>query len=218
MSEILLVNPRRRRRPTRARRRTSTRKRRRNPVAANPRRRRRSPVRRRSVRRRRSNPRMRLNVRTVQNQVMNAIPGAMGAMALDLALGYIPLPVNLKTGIPGYLTKAVGAIGLGMVAQNFVKAKTAASMTEGALTVMMYGVVRNLTAQFAPQLVPAGGMSMYLGPDQNMGYYGSGWNPNVIDDPDAMGTYLPELTTEGMDTDESGFSGMGAYLNDEGAY
>jgi len=211
MSEILLVNPRRRKRSTK-RRRTTVRKRRRNPVAANPRRRRRrsTTVRRR---RRRSNPRMRINVRTIQSQVMNAIPGAFGAMGLDIIMGYMTfIPAQWRTGIPGYLTKAVGAIGMGMVAQNFVRPATAKALTEGALTVMMYGVVRNMTAQFMPQLVPAGGMAAYIGPgyDNGMGYYGSGWNPNV-DDPDAMGTYLPELSTEGVDTDESGF---GAYIDD----
>lgn len=155
---------------------------------------------------------MRLNVRTVQTQVMNAIPGAFGAMGLDMLMGYATfIPAQWRTGIPGYLTKAVGAIGMGMLAANFVRPATAKALTEGALTVMMYGVVRNLAAQFVPQLVPAGGMSAYIDPN-GLGYYGSGWNPNYVDDPDAMGTYLPELTTEGLDTDESG---MGAYIDDE---
>jgi hypothetical protein len=182
MSEILLVNPRRRRRSSK--RRTSSRKRRRNPVA-NPRRRRRRAAshHKRRVSHRRRNPAPRLNLRTVQHQVMSAVPGAVGALGLDVLMGVVPLPDRFKGGLMGYGVKAVGAIALGMLAgMAGVKSATAAKMTEGALTVMIHGALRQGVGQFAPQ-IPLGAY-----PDEMLGYAGSGWNPNYDN---SMGLYLP---------------------------
>lgn len=176
MSEILLVNPRRRRRRSTTTRR-KRRSRARNPVARRraPSRRRRSTARRTVRRSRRRNPAPRLNVRSIQTNVMNAVPGAAGALALDVALGVIPIPANFKAGLLGYGVKGVGAVLIGMLAGNVVKAQTATRMTEGALTVMIHGAMKQAVTQFAPN-VP---MSEY------MGYYGAGWDPNY-----SMGAYV----------------------------
>lgn len=188
MSEILLVNPRRR-----ARRKSPTRRRR--ARASNPARRKRraSPVRRRRAsvsRRRRRNPAPRLNVRSIQSSVMNAVPGAAGALALDVALGFIPIPANFKTGLLGYGVKGMGAVLIGMLAGNVVKAQTATRMTEGALTVMIHGALKQGVSNFLPN-VP---MSEY------MGYYGAGWDPNY-----SMGAYLsqPQAAIPEMGPDTS---------------
>lgn len=178
-SEILLVNPRGRRR---RRRRTTTSRRRRNPRATKSRRR--SPVRRRRrstvSRRRRRNPAPRLNLRSIQSNVMNAVPGAVGALALDVALGVVPVPANFKAGLLGYGVKGLGAVLIGVLAGNVVKPATATKMTEGALTVMIHGVLKGAVAQYAPQ-VP---LSAYM---DGLGYTGAGWDPNY-----AMGAYMEE--------------------------
>lgn len=200
MSEILLVNPRKRR----TRRKTTSRKRRSNPVR---RRRvaRRSPARRVTRRRRRrSNPSM----RGIQGQAMTAFNGAVGALGLDIALGYIPIPANLKAGPLGYATKLVGAVGLGMVAKNFVRASTATKLTEGAMTVVIHGALRDAVQQFAPQIQ----MGEYLYPNESLGYYGSGWNPNYS--ADELGAYLPSLDTDSFDMNQE----MGAYVGDDWDY
>lgn len=200
MSEILLVNPRRRRR---TRKKTTTRRRRRNPVA-NPRRRRRKTVAKRRTTRRRRNPRM--TARSVQNQVMDGLQGAMGALALDITLGYLPLPANLKAGLVGTGVKALLAIGIGVVGSNLkvIKASTAKVWSNGALTVVLHDELKKQVQQFLPVIQ----MGEYL--DNNMGYYGSGYNPGPV--------YLPELTSENLMTDESGFGeyigGAGDYIDD----
>lgn len=226
MSEILLVNPRRRRRTTKrrtARRKTnprrkrSTRKRsrarRRNPGYALPNPRRRT----RRASRRRSNPAPRLTARSVQSNVMAALPGAFGALGLDVMLGYIPLPAVLKTGFAAYITKAVGAIGLGMVANmsGMVRGATAAKMTEGALTVMFHGMLRQGMAQFAPA-VP---MGMYIPGSTGMGYYGAGWNPDVPFNTGGDGSmgYLPELSAADSLTPDY-LGGFGAYAGADGTF
>ena len=201
MNEILLVNPRRRRRKTttRRRRKTTTRKRRRNPV----RRRRTTTVRRR----RRRNPARKVTARSVQRNLTVAAQGALGAIGLDIALAYIPLPAQLQGPLIGPVIKGLGAIGLGAVAgMAGVKAETATRMAEGALTVQLHGLGKTLIATWAPDV----NMSAYLG------YYGSGYNP--VDDPDwqgGMGTYIPDISADDLSMDEGGF---GMYEEDQAAF
>ena len=199
MNEILLVNPRRRRRTTKKRAKKRAKKRvtrRRNPVR-----------RRRTVRRRRRNPAV--TARSVQGQLKTASTGALGALGLDIALAYIPLPAAITGGMIGKVTKAAGAIALGVVANKLgVSAANANRMAEGALTVQLHGIGRELLGQFAPGVA----MSAYVG-DDGLGYYGSGWNPNVPDNPDYMntanlGSYLPDLSADPVGMDETN---LGAY-------
>jgi hypothetical protein len=244
MSEILLVNPRRRARrkgrsaaqkaatrrmiaANRAKRSGGSKKRRRNPVAANPRRRRRK-AKRVSVRRRRNpiaaNPRRRIRRRrnpistrgmmnrfkpkTMLGQVRSAVPGAVGALGLDVIMGYASfIPPTWRVGIPGYLVKAVGAIALGAVASNFVRPATANAMTEGALTVMLHGVLRQGVSQYAPQVQ----LGMYLNDPGALGYYGSGWNPNY--EPGDLGAYLPDMSMDSLTTDQTD---LGTYVDGDG--
>ena len=200
MNEILLVNPRRRKR----RKKTSVKRRRtraRNPV--------RRKRRKTSVRRRRRNPAARVTMRTVQRDVMEALQGATGALALDVTLGYLPIPANLKVGFVGTGVKALIAIGLGVVGQNMrlVKPATAKAFANGALTVVLHDELKKQLAIFMPN-IPLG---EYLGTGNNLSYYGSGYNPGPM--------YLPTLTADGMDTDEGGFgeymeANDGSYMDD----
>ena len=194
MSEILLVNPRKRRRKKRAKKKTSVR-----------RRRRRNPVKRKVTRRRRRrNPAV--TARSIQGQLRTASTGALGALGLDVALAYIPLPAAITGGIIGKVTKAAGAIALGVVANKLgVSASNANRMAEGALTVQLHGIGKELLTQFAPGVA----LSAYVGDDNGMGYYGSGWNPNAVDDPDygsPLGTYLPDISAESVNMQEDGFA------------
>lgn len=202
MSEILLVNPRRRRRKTTTRRRkTSVRRRRRNPVA-NPKRRRRTYTRKRVTRRRRNPRARRITAASIQKQLTVATQGALGAIGLDIALAYIPLPAQLTGPIVTPVIKGLAAVGLGAVAgMAGVRAETANRMTEGALTVQLHSIGKNMLVQFMPNVA----MSEYM---TGLGYYGSGMNPGV-DDPDwysGMGTYLPDLSADDMGMDEGGFA------------
>lgn len=197
MSEILLVNPRRRKR----RKKTTVRRRRRNVYVANPKRRRKR--RKTSVgRRRRRNPARRITARTIQKQLTVATQGALGAIGLDIALAYIPLPAQLTGPIATPVVKGLAAVGLGAVAgMAGVRAETANRMTEGALTVQLHTIGKNMLSQFMPNIA----MSEYM---SGLGYYGSGYNPGV-DDPDwysGMGTYLPDLSADDMGMDQGGFA------------
>lgn len=197
--QILLVNPRRRRRRrlknVRRRRRSSahrvSRRRRRlkNPFGAymaNPRRRsrrRRSHHRRRRLR----NPRLgggRLSVRGMMHQLIPAATGAVGAIGLDIAMGYVPLPAQYKTGWLGTGVKAVGAIALGMIAGKVVGREKGKLFTAGALTVIAYQALRTAVASAMPSL-GLSGLGAYMtpampalpAPGKRMGALGSYMNP-----------------------------------------
>ena len=195
MQEILLVNPSRRRR---RKKKTTTRRRNTNPA----RRRRRTTTRKRTYRRRRRNP---AGMRGVQGQVMTAFQGASGALLLDVTLGYLPIPANLKAGLVGTGVKAALAIALGVFSKQLkiVRPATAAKFADGALTVVLHDELKRQVAQFLPN-VP---MGEYLSADYEndmLSYYGSGLNPGPV--------YLPDISDEGMNIDEGG---LGEYLGPE---
>lgn len=155
--KLLLINPRKRRGKRR-------RGRKRNPVAANPRRR---SLRRahRSFRRRRHNPSMRSMTRQIVPQVIGAAQNAGGALLTDAAFTYIPLPVMLKTGPLGMVSRALMAFGVGMLSSFVVGQRIAGRFVEGALTVQAYGIMRPLVAG----VVPLAGHEI-----EGMGYYSPG--------------------------------------------
>lgn len=182
------------------------------------------------IRRRKLNPRGRrrlyrrnpINFRggimgIVNNQIIPAAIGAGGALALNLALSFIPLPDVAKTGWARHGVRLLGALGLGWAAQKFVGGKKGEALAAGALTIVMYDIVRAALSQFAPEI------STRLGEfeDVSLGeveYYspasyvqpvaalpgGSPGDGNV----DGFGAYM----NGDLDGDLDGV-GMGAYMN-----
>lgn len=181
MAELMLVNPRRRRKTTtkkRRVRRTTARKapvrrRRRNPVTTTVRRRRRNPIARRGM---------------VARHLQPALTAATGALFLDMAWGFLPIPANLQMGPLRYLAKGAGAIALGMVAENVVAKSTAQQMTTGAMTVIMHDALREVTQNMLPN-VPLGYYSAGM-PVNGMGEYVSGLNGMDAYVPGSDSTYL----------------------------
>ncbi len=157
----LVAMNRRRRNPNNNRRRAPARRR---PTmrtyVANPRRRRKA--------RRRNPSGGRMTMRNVMNRnVVPAFQGAAGGLALDVMWGYLPIPVQFKTGMMRHIIKGGGAIVMGMIAQNLVRPGTAHALTNGALTTVMHAAMRETVAQFMPN-VPLG---EYM---EGMGYYSAG--------------------------------------------
>lgn len=185
----IAANPRRRRR-------------RRNPIAiANPRRRRRraSAIR---VRRRRSNPRM-LSPRGIMNALIPAGMGAVGAVALDVAMTWVPLPAQFQTPLWRNVARIVGAIGLGYAASFVIGREKAKQVTLGALTVASYTVVRDLVTQNFPQ-IGLSGAETYDMSDLRMGYI----SPSpMLTNARGVGAYM-------RGSMPSPAPGVGAYMRD----
>lgn len=104
-----------------------------------------------SRRRRHSNPRF--SIGGITNQLIPAVYGAGGALVLDVALGYIPLPPVLQSGYGRHAVRIVGALGIGWAAGKFLRGRGAA-VGQGALTVAVYGLLKDVAGKVLGNKVP----------------------------------------------------------------
>jgi hypothetical protein len=109
--------------------------------------------------------------------------GAGGALAIDFAMGNLPLPATMVTrnnadGSTNYLyfgSKVALAVALGMIGKRFLGAK-AATMAEGAMVVNLYDLFRTLMpasvklGYFTPAPI-ARNMRAYIPGRSQMGAY-----------------------------------------------
>lgn len=168
MPELMLINPRKRRKRRKmtakqrqyfGKRRKRTRSRSRSITAPaglsmNPKRRRRRRARTLSaVRRYRRNPIKFSPMQFVQTTLMPSAIGAGGALGLDLLMGFLPLPVAMKTGPMRPVIKLVGAVGIGMLAGMVTNRRTAEQITAGAVTVVLYDTLKGFMQKAMPNLV-----------------------------------------------------------------
>lgn len=228
MAEILLVNPRKRRKKARRnpRRRMTAKqrmyfgkRRKRNPVSiaskprvltANPRRRKRRATRRRATYRR--NPAMRVpTLRGITGQIVptlqDGFTGALGGLGLDVLLGFtLPkLPAALQTGMGRTATKVVGAVLVGVLGQMVMRGRGKALST-GAMTVVLHDVLREQLAAAFPN-VPLG---EYLTVGPTVGY---DFEPAL---PGSTG--LPGGVAGYFGYDQGGWgNGMGEYVTGTGS-
>jgi hypothetical protein len=157
--ELLLINPRKRRG-----KRRKARGRKRNPLSFSYRTKRKA----RSHRRRR-NPSMRLIPRggQIMTQLVGAAQGAGGAILTDAAWTMIPLPLMLKAGPMGLVSRALMAFAVSWASSFMVGQRVAGKFLEGALAVQAYGVIAPMVRGFLP-----GGMA---GNDiEGLGFYSPG--------------------------------------------
>ena len=173
MAELMLVNPRRRKRAA-PKRKTVTVRRKKRATPAKAIRRKRNPAPRVAARRRVSNPRKTL----MNSQITPAFIAATGALSLDVLLGFLPVPETVKTGPFRHIVKGVGAIGLGMAASALVGKKTGEQMATGALTVVMHGAMKEVAQGAMPNL--------------NLGFYNAGYNVGVGEYVNGVGAYIPD--------------------------
>lgn len=143
--------------------------------------------------RRRSYRRNPINSSVLSN-VMPALSGAAGAVLLDIAWGYIPIPATLKSGPFQHLAKAAGAIGLGMAAKMVTSKRNADMLALGALTVVAHAAIKQAVTRFAPNIEMGGTFdygypSIAVPMDDYMGEYV---------EQDSMGAYL-EPASAGQD-------------------
>ena len=174
------------------RRSPAKRKRRRNPIAkrrayravrttTTPTRRRRNPIRR----------------GIVDKLVIPAVTATAGALALDIAWAYLPLPVTIKAGPLKHVAKAAGAIGLSILAGNVVKKSTADAMGLGALTVVLHQAAKEMIQRVAPQVQMDG-----------IGYYSAGLPVGGFSD--NMGLYVADNAPPAMAGNE--YDELGLYV------
>lgn len=202
---LLLVNPSRRRKAGPKRRRARVR---RNPIGAylagNPskrRRMRRNPIGRSG------------SVSGVRGMVQPVLWGAVGATGVNAVVNMLPLPVSMKLGVTGALTRAVTAIALGTVGARMIP--NARAMAIGSLICTTKEVLDGVVGG----ILPGAGTSV-----AGLGYYAPAMRataPRMPNNVPVGGTTGPRLqgiqtiTAGGVSQGKVGGSklaGVGAYL------
>lgn len=215
MSQLLLINPIKKGKTIMKKRRTAAQKAatkrmlaanraRRNPakrrtgtaVTVAPKRRvsrKRNPVglariaKRRSIRRR--NPISAVSMSGIKGMVKEAAFGGAGALLVNTASNYLPVPAALKMGMGKNAVRAAIAVALGLFGAKVLPRGIAQSMAVGALTVTAHDMMLAAATKAAPTLL--------LG---DIAYY----DPENNDNLDGMGAYV-----------DSDMDGMGQYVNQD---
>ncbi len=92
-------------------------------------------------------------------QLVPSAVGAGGALALDVALGLLPLPDALKTGPMRPVARVAGAVALGMVAGMVTSKRVGNQVAAGALTVVLYDFAKGFLNRMVGGKIP--GLSLY---------------------------------------------------------
>lgn len=102
--------------------------------------------------------------------LMPAVIGAAGAIGIDLAMNYIPLPQSMQTTGMQSIVKVALAFGLGAAISSVAGAKAGGEATAGALVVTTYNLAQTYMQQSG--FGQGGG---YGGGYGNYGGYGGGY-------------------------------------------
>lgn len=167
---------------------------------------------RKRSRRRRINPRIlgkTFSPRGLLNYAIPALTGAAGGIGLNVALAYVPLPEEMKSGWTGALVKTGGAVLLGLGVGTLFGRKNGVLFTGGALTILAYQILSNLASQaFGDKIKGLSGYQDFTDYQlpSSMGAY---MTPALSAPSQQMGAYMnpsPVL---------SGYSNLGAYMDSE---
>ena len=148
--------------------------------------------------RRRRNP-IGLNASKPLQLLTPALVGALGATAVNTALGYVlpSLPAAMTTGNMLYVTQLLAGLGLGFVAPHAGKHRAMLMQAaEGSLTVTLHSAIVGLS----------GGMGMTL----------SGGRGRL----NGMGVYMPSASVQQLPAANGNpgrLAGMGAYMTGKGS-
>lgn len=130
----------------------------------------------------------------VKDTLMPSVVGGAGALALDVAMGVLPLPPAMKAGPMAPLVKAAGAVGIGMLAGQLMGRRVGEQVAAGGLTVTVYNVARQLLVRASGGKIP--GLNEYVG--EYVGDYVD-YNPPQLGY-ESSGTQVGEAELEGYET------------------
>jgi hypothetical protein len=127
----------------------------------------------------------------IPSKIVPAMVGAGGALAVDMAWGYLPIPASLQTGPLAPVTRIGAILAMGYAAK-FVAGETyAQEFTVGGLTVTMYDLAKTWMQANAPNLLAPSAAA----PAATTGMYVSYYNPARFS-PNSMGMYVGDYTAD----------------------
>ena len=209
MAGLMIVNPSRRKRrkaPAKSRARKATtvtvKRRRKSALRSNP-----VPGFHKARRRKSASRRVRRNpiggrAEGFLKPLMNAVPGAVGAIGVNLILSKLPLPDVLTTGAVKHVARVGIILGLGMLANKVSRSPMIGQAVQGALTVSVYESIKELMSNAGFQLNG-------IGTDE-MGYYSPATTVDGYVDNPALGEYplgVDDGLSEYVSADDFAMSG-----------
>lgn len=85
--------------------------------------------------------------------LMPSLQGAGGALLVNTALNYIPfLPAALKSGNGKYLARGLMAVAVGVIGGKIMPQRVASAMAVGAMTVAMHDMLLGMASTAMPTL------------------------------------------------------------------
>jgi len=106
----------------------------------------------------------------VNQTLMPGLTGAGGALALNLALGYLPLPAALNTNLIKPVVGLAGAGLIGWLGSMAFGRRWGEQAAAGAAVVVIYGVAKGLLQTMAPTLPLSGTQHVgWVNPGVNVG-------------------------------------------------
>ena len=104
----------------------------------------------------------------VGSQLIPAGVGALGALALDMAWPYLPLPASIQSGPIAPVVRLATAAAIGWGASIVTGRKFARQVAAGALTVTIYDIAKGYLQNGTTAPTTAPGTSAYV--DSELGY------------------------------------------------
>lgn len=191
MSQVLLLNPKPSKRKSKSRTRSHKRRAHVSRMRMNPRRKRRHYMHMARNPRRRHHRRMHRNPRTMKgimsNTIIPASVGAGGALALNLALGYLPIPAALNTAVVKPLIGLAGALAIGWIGSKVAGKQAGEQMAVGAAAVVLYQAANTALKTIAPTLPLSGPRIGWVNPGLPVGEYVGVNRPRTVQ---PMGEYV----------------------------
>lgn len=221
MAELMLINPRKRRRKVKSVRKKrhkkhrmsalqrkyfGKRKQKRSPVVMakkSRKRRRKYAVSVKRSRRYRRNPSGgKFNVKGfMQHTLMPSAIGAAGAIGIDIVMGFLPIPPQFKSGPMRTVVKIAGAGLFGVIAANFMKRETANQIAAGAITVALYDTFKSSVMQMLPPQIAMQMNEIELDEYPSLDFVNAGMNVDsdlneYVSGGDGVGMYVGDSPTE----------------------
>lgn len=127
----------------------------------------------------------------INGLVMPAATAAAGALAVDVAYGFLPVPDSIKSGPLRYVAKGAGAVLMGVLVGK-VNRKLGDAVAMGGLTVTLHSAMRDMLARFAPGVA----LGAYASDMAAIGWDGddSSFAGFGYQDPDGLGYQVNELS------------------------
>lgn len=112
----------------------------------------------------------------IKHMMVTSLQGAAGGLVVNTAMNWLPLPAAMKVGKMRFVAQGAVAVLLGVAGRKVLPRRVAENMAVGSLTITMHDALKEIVGSIVP--------GMRLG---EVGYYSPGY---PVDAPAQLGEYV----------------------------